>query len=213
MTQHKISVLLVDDHSIARNGVRLMLETATDIDVAGEAETAMDAMQLIRRQDFDVVLLDIAMPGTNGLDLLKSLRAEKPKLAVLMLSMYAEDIYALRAIKHGAAGYLTKTVSAATLVAAVHKAATGGKHISPELAEICIDVIGGGNRARHGALSDRELEVLKLLAAGEKIVNIAKTLHLSPNTVTTYRIRILEKTGMDSNAKLTRYALENGLLT
>lgn len=213
MTKRNIRVLLVDDHSIARNGVRLMLGTENDIEVTGEAETAKDAMQLIRNNDFDVALLDIALPGTNGLDLLKSLRTEKPKLAVLMLSMYSEDIYALRAIKHGAAGYLTKTVSAATLVAAVRKAAAGGRHISPELTEICIDVIGGGNRTRHAALSDRELEVLKLLAAGEKIVNIARTLHLSPNTVTTYRTRILEKTGMDSNAKLARYALENGLLT
>jgi len=213
MNKRNIRVLLVDDHSIARNGVRLMLGTASDIDVAGEAETAKDAMQLIRKNDFDVALLDIALPGTNGLDLLKSLRAEKPKLAVLMLSMYSEDIYALRAIKHGAAGYLTKTVSAATLVTAVRKAATGGKHISPELAEICIDVIGGGSMARHAALSDRELEILKLLAAGEKIVNIAKMLHLSPSTVTTYRARIMKKTGMASNAKLARYALENGVLT
>ncbi|SFA96433.1 DNA-binding response regulator, NarL/FixJ family, contains REC and HTH domains [Collimonas sp. OK607] len=213
MSKRNIRVLLVDDHSIARNGVRLMLGTENDIEVTGEAETAKDAMQLIRNNDFDVALLDIALPGTNGLDLLKSLRTEKPKLAVLMLSMYSEDIYALRAMKHGAAGYLTKTVSAATLVAAVRKAAAGGRHISPELTEIYIDVIGGGNRTRHAALSDRELEVLKLLAAGEKIINIAKTLHLSPNTVTTYRTRILEKTGMDSNAKLARYALENGLLT
>jgi DNA-binding NarL/FixJ family response regulator len=149
----------------------------------------------------------------TSLELLKSLRTEKPKLAILMLSMYSEDIYALRAIKHGAAGYLTKTVSAATLVAAVRKAAAGGRHISPELAEIFVDVIGGGNMARHAALSDRELEVLKLLAAGEKLVNIAQMLHLSPSTVTTYRARIMKKTGMGSNAKLARYALENGVLT
>ena len=213
MTKRNIQVLLVDDHSIARNGVRLMLGTASDIDVAGEAETAKDAMQLIRKNDFDVALLDIALPGTNGLDLLKSLRAEKPKLAVLMLSMYSEDIYALRAIKHGAAGYLTKNVPAAILVAAVRKAAAGGKHISPELAEICVDVIGRGDMARHAALSDRELEVLKLLAAGERLVNIAEKLHLSQSTVTTYRARIMKKTGMDSNAKLARYALENGVLT
>ena len=170
-------------------------------------------MQLIRKNNYDVALLDIALPGTNGLELLKSLRAEKPKLAVLMLSMYSEDIYALRAIKHGAAGYLTKNVPAAILVAAVRKAAAGGKHISPELAEMCVDVIGRGDMARHAALSDRELEVLKLLAAGERLVNIAEKLHLSQSTVTTYRARIMKKTGMDSNAKLARYALENGVLT
>ena len=213
MNRRKIKVLLVDDHSIARNGVRLMLGTASDIHVAGEAETAKDATQLIRKNDFDVALLDIALPGTNGLELLKTLRAEKPELAVLMLSMYSEDIYALRAIKHGAAGYLAKTVSTAILVAAVRKAAAGGKHISPELAEICIGVIGGGDMARHAALSDRELEVLKLLATGERLVDIGKMLHLSPSTVTTYRTRIMEKTGMCNNAKLARYALENGVLT
>ena len=118
-----------------------------------------------------------------------------------------------RAIKHGAVGYLTKDISADTLVAAVRKAAAGGKHITPELAEKLVSAIGGGDMAPHEALSDRELEVLRLLASGEKLVHIAEILHLSPSTVTTYRARILEKTGMDSNAKLARYALENGLLT
>lgn len=213
MTDNSIRVLLVDDHSIVRSGVRRMLETADDIDVTGEAETAQDAMRLLREQDFDVALIDIGLPDKDGLQLLKLMRAEKPKLAVLMLSMHSIEAYAVRAIRHGAAGYLTKDIPAATLVVAVRKAASGGKHISPELAEKLVNAVGGGDTALHEALSDRELEVLKLLAAGEKLVRIAEILHLSPSTVTTYRARIVEKTGMDSNAKLARYALENGLLT
>ncbi|UUZ75652.1 response regulator transcription factor [Polaromonas sp. P1(28)-13] len=213
MIDNKIRVLLVDDHSIVRNGVQRMLETVNDIDVTGEAETAHDAMRLVRERDFDVALIDIALPDKSGLQLLKLIRAEKPKLAVLMLSMHSIEAYALRAIKLGAAGYLTKDIPATTLVVAVRSAAAGGKHISPELAEKLVNAIGRGDAAPHEALSDRELEVLKLLASGERLVRIAEILHLSPSTVTTYRARILEKTGMDSNARLARYALENGLLT
>ncbi|MGZ3238735.1 MAG: response regulator [Burkholderiaceae bacterium] len=207
-----IKVLLVDDHAIARNGVRLMLSSAIDISVNGEAGNAQEAMQLVRDQDFDVAVVDITMPGKNGLDLLKYLRVEKPKLAVLILSTYSEEIYAVRALKLGAAGYLTKDTSSADLIAAVRKAATGGKYVGPALMEKLASMIGGAGTSTHEALSNLELEVLKLIAAGESLVKIAETLHLSPNTVTTYRTRILEKMGMASNAELTRYALENGLI-
>lgn len=213
MPGSRIRVLVVDDHSIVRSGVRRMLESVSDIEVAGEAETAHGAMHVLRERDFDVALVDIGLPDKSGLQLLKWIRAEKPKLAVVMLSMHSIEAYAVRAIKQGAVAYLTKDISASTLTAAVRKAAAGGRHITPELAEKLVDAIGGGGEAPHEALSDRELEVLKLLAAGEKIVRIAERLHVSPSTVTTYRARILEKTGMDSNAKLARYALENGLLT
>jgi DNA-binding NarL/FixJ family response regulator len=169
-------------------------------------------MQLIRDQDFDVAVVDITMPGKNGLDLLKSLRVEKPKLAVLILSTYSEEIYAVRALKLGASGYLTKDTSSADLIAAVRKAASGGKYVGPALMEKLASMIGGATVSTHEALSNRELEVMKLIAAGESLVKIAETLHLSPNTVTTYRTRILEKMGMSSNAELTRYALENGLI-
>jgi DNA-binding NarL/FixJ family response regulator len=212
MLNNKIKVLLVDDHAIVRNGVRLMLGEADDISVEGEADTAQRALQLTRGQDFDVALVDIAMPDKNGLDLLKLLRAEKPKLAVLMLSTYMEEIYAMRALKLGAAGYLTKDSPTSTLIAAVRKAAAGGKHVSPALMEKLASMISGGAVGSHEALSNRELEVLKLIAAGESLVKIAETLHLSPHTVTTYRTRILEKMGLSSNAELTRYAVENGLL-
>jgi len=212
MTTQKIKVLLVDDHAIARNGVRLMLGTADDIEVGGEASNAQDAMQLALAEHFDVALVDIMMPGKNGLDFLRALRAEKPKLAVLILSTYSEDIYAVRALKLGAAGYLTKDAPTSVLVAAVRKAAAGGKHVSPSMLEKLASLIGGGGSATHEALSNRELEVFKLIAAGESLVQVGKALHLSPNTVTTYRARILEKMGMSSNAELTRYALENGII-
>lgn len=212
MADNQIKVMLVDDHAIARNGVRLMLSSAIDISVTGEADGAQAAMQLIRNQDFDVAVVDITMPGKNGLDLLKSLRIEKPKMAVLILSTYSEEIYAVRALKLGAAGYLTKDTSSADLIAAVRKAASGGKYVGPALMEKLASMIGGGGMSTHEALSNRELEVMKLIAAGESLVKIAESLHLSPNTVTTYRTRILEKMGMASNAELTRYALENGLI-
>lgn len=208
----KIRVLLVDDHAIVRNGVRLMLGEADDISVDGEAESAQRALQLIRTQEFDVALLDIAMPDKNGLDLLKQLRSEQPKLSVLILSTYSEEIYAMRAFKLGAAGYLTKDSPTSALINAVRKAAAGGKHVSPAMMEKLVSAIGGGAVGSHEALSNRELEVLKLIAGGESLVKIAETLHLSPHTVTTYRARILEKMGLSSNAELTRYAIENGLL-
>ncbi len=208
----KITVLLVDDHAIARNGVRLMLGTAADISVEGEAGNAVEAMQRVGERSFDVALVDIKMPGKNGLDLLKSLRSECPRMAVLMLSTYSEEIYAVRALKSGASGYLTKDAPTATLIEAVRKAASGGKHVSPALLEKLATLIGGGPSGDHEELSNRELEVFKLIAQGESLVRIGEKLHLSPNTVTTYRSRILEKMGMSSNAELTRYALEHGLI-
>ncbi|HTJ98517.1 MAG TPA: response regulator transcription factor [Bordetella sp.] len=208
----EIDVLLVDDHTVVRNGVRLMLSSAADIRIAGEAENAQQALELVKEQPFDVALIDIAMPGKGGLDLLQSLRVECPALAVLVLSTYAEEIYAVRALKLGAAGYLTKDSPTATLVEAVRKAAAGGKYVSPSLMERFATMMGGGGGASHQELSNRELEVLKRIAKGEALGQIAEALHLSPKTVTTYRARILEKMGLRSNAELARYAAENGLL-
>jgi DNA-binding NarL/FixJ family response regulator len=212
MAEHKIKILLVDDHVVVRNGVRLMLSAAGDMDVVGEAEAAQDAMRLIREQEFDVALVDIAMAGKNGLELLKMIKAEKPKLAVLILSMYSEEVYAVRALRLGAAGYLTKNSPTATIVSAVRKAASGGKYISPEVVDKVANMIGGSNIASHEALSNRELEVMRLIVSGASLTKIADSLHLSPKTVTTYRTRILEKTGVNSNVELARYALENGLM-
>ena len=212
MRNDKIRVLIVDDHIIVRNGVRLMLSTVDDIEVAGEAETAEAAMRLVQNERLDVALIDIALPDKSGLELLKAIRAARPQLAVLMLSMYSEQVYAVRALKLGASGYLTKNTSAETIAEAVRKAAAGGHHVSSTLTEKLASLISRGGTASHETLSQRELEVLKLLAAGESLVRIADTLHLSPSTVTTYRSRILAKTGTRSNVELTRYALEIGIL-
>lgn len=212
MSNDRIRILLVDDHAVVRNGVRLMLSSESDIAIEGEAVNAQEALHLIREQDFDVALIDIAMPGKNGLELLRLIQSEKRKPAVLILSTYSEEVYAVRALKLGAAGYLTKDSPAGVLITAVRKAAAGGKYLSPALAEKIAGMIGGANAASHDALSNRELEVMKMIAAGDSLVKIADTLHLSPNTVTTYRARILQKMSMGSNAELTRYAIENGLL-
>jgi DNA-binding NarL/FixJ family response regulator len=213
MPGNRIKLLLVDDHAVVRSGVRLMMESVGDIEIAGEAETAQDALRLVREQNFDVALVDIGLSGKNGLELLKAISAEKPKIAVLIFSMYAEEAYAMRALKLGAAGYLNKNSSTAVIVAAIRKAASGGKYISPSLVEKFASLMGGGSPASHESLSDRELEVLKMIASGDSLVKIAAALHLSPNTITTYRTRILEKMSLSSNAELARYALENGLLT
>jgi len=208
-----VKVLLVDDHAIARNGVRLMLGTAADIAVAGEAADAQQALERVRDAGFDVALIDIAMPGMNGLDLLRQLRALCPRMAVLVLSTYAEEIYAVRALKEGAAGYLTKDAPTAVLVDAVRRAAAGHKYLSPAVVDRLAALVSGAAAASgHDALSNRELEVFRLIARGESLVQIGARLHLSPNTVTTYRTRILDKMGMSSNAELTRYALEHGLI-
>jgi DNA-binding NarL/FixJ family response regulator len=207
-----IKVLLVDDHAMVRSGVQRMLELDNGIRVIGQAATAPEAMQLVHQTKFDVAIVDVSLPGKNGIELLKTLRAEAPKLPVLILSAYAEDVYAIRSIKNGAVGYLTKDSEAEKLISAVRTAADGGKYISPTLAESLADLLTGSTRSSHEILSDRELEVLKLIAQGESLNDIAKKLHVSPHTVTTYRARILKKTGLGGNAKLAIYARETGIL-
>lgn len=211
MRSGKIRVLLVDDHVVARNGIRLMLGTDDDIEVVAEAETARAALYLLQSQQFDLAIVDIGLPDQNGLQLLKQFRREHPRLAVLMLSMYAETVYAVRALQYGAAGYLTKNCNASVLLGAVHKAASGGKYISSAVTEDLADMISGSRMAWHEKLSDRELEVLRLLAAGEDLADIAQILHLSINTVGTYRARLLEKTRAKNNVQLTRFAIEHGV--
>ena len=212
MASKPIKILLVDDHGMVRNGIRLMFANDPDLEVTGEAESAQQALALIREQAFNVALVDISLPDRSGLDLLKQLIELRPKMAVLIISMYSEEVYAVRALKHGAAGYLTKDSSAATMVAAVRKAAVGGKIISPATAQKLAGMISGDGLAAHEHLSDRELEVMKMIAAGESLVVIAERLHLSPSTVTTYRTRIMEKMSLKNNAELTRYVFGNQLI-
>lgn len=209
---NKIKVLLVDDHAIARNGVKLMLDAENDIEIAGEAESIRRALTLTSANEYDVALIDISLHEGNGLELLRILRNDKPELNILMLSSYSEDIYGVRALKLGAAGYLNKSVEAATLAAAIRKAAAGRRYISPGLAEKLVDIVSGEERSPLEMLSDREVEVLKLIASGHSLVSIADKLHLSRSTITSHRQRILEKTGLNSNADLSHYARDAGLL-
>ena len=178
MIGRKFQVLLVDDHAVVRGGLRLLLAQAGDMEVAGEAENAEQAINMIRQSEFDVALVDIGLPGKGGLDLLKQIRSERPRLAVLMLSMYAEEVYAVRALKAGASGYLTKNSPPATLLAAIRKVAGGGKHVSPALLEQLAVEVGQGRKSASDALSDREIEVLRRIASGESLNHIAEALHL-----------------------------------
>lgn len=207
----KLRLLLVDDHDVVRLGVRAVLNATNDIQVTHEASSVPEAIRLTQEHTFDVALIDISLPGKNGLELVKYLRAEKPQIATLVFSIYSEKIYALRALKLGVAGYLTKNVPATTLIAAVRKVAKGGKFITPEIAEKIADAIGGHDTAPHNSLTNRELEVLRLIASGEPTNEIAKTMHISTHTVATYRARILDKTGLRNDRELYRYAFENSL--
>ncbi len=208
-----IRILLIDDHTVARSGLRMMLAEAEGLMVGAEAGSAAEAQLLLRTASYDVALLDINLPDKNGLDMLKWLRERAPKMAVLVVSMYAEDIYAVRALKLGAAGYLTKHCAEAEMVAAVRKAAAGGKYVTPSLLQKLAGMLGSERGAvTHEALTDRELEIFRMIASGDSLVSIAAALHLSPSTVTTYRARIMEKMGMKSNAELTRYGLDHGML-
>ena len=191
----------------------MMINTADDIEVTGEAESAVEALSIMQQNSFDIALLDIELPDSSGLDLLKILRKKYPKLIILMLSIYLEEIYATRALKYGASGYLSKDCSIETLVTAIRKTAAGGRYVSPELTEALARSLSSKKISSHTDLSDRELEVLKQLASGSSLVDIAAKLHLSSNTVTTYRSRILAKLGLKGNAALTRYAIENKLIS
>jgi DNA-binding NarL/FixJ family response regulator len=208
-----LRVLLVDDHPVVRQGLRTMLVEAGDIDVAAEAPDAATAMSLVRCEQLDLVLSDMALPGKTGLDLLKMIKSEQPQLPVLMLSMYAEEVFAIRALKLGAAGYLMKDAEAHVLIDAIRKAARGGKYISVGIAErLATQLASDDKGAPHERLSEREFEVFRLIASGKSLTEIGVGLHVSVKTVSGYRARILEKTGFHSNADFTRYALEHHLV-
>jgi two-component system, NarL family, invasion response regulator UvrY len=206
-------IFIVDDHAVVREGLRAILAKAQDLEVIGEAGNAPDAMAFLRNTPVHLLLLDIALPGKTGVELLKMVRAELPKLPVLVLSTYPEDQYAVRVLKQGAAGYLTKESAPELLIAAVRRIAGGGKYVSAYVAERLLDSVRGEpGGAPHERLSDREFEVFKHIAAGKSLTAIAGDLCVSIKTVSTHRTRIIEKTGFQSNADMTRYALEHGLL-
>ena len=209
-----IHILIVDDHAVVRDGVKRLVDEQLGAAVFGEASTAQEALQLVRQAHWDVVVLDITLGARNGLEVLKELQQLHPKLPVLILSMHAEDQYARRAFKAGAAGYITKDSSRAELVTALNKVIHGGKYISPMLAEkLVIDMNRDTGQPLHEALSDRELEVMSLIASGKTVSQIAELLSLSDKTISTYRARILEKMYMKTNAELTYYAIRNKLVS
>ena len=207
-----IRVIIVDDHEIVRKGLIQIMTGEPDIEVRGEAGDAHEALTQIRAGCCDVAVIDLTMPGMSGLDLLRELRREYPRLPVLVLSMHSEDEYAVRVIRAGASGFLTKRSAPKELIGAVRKVYEGGRYISTPVAEALASSIQAGNEgAPHEKLSDREFQVMLMIAAGKSVGEIAKDISLSDKTIITYRTRILDKMGLDTNAQLMRYALLNKL--
>lgn len=206
-------ILVADDHAILRRGLIQILSEQPDLTVVGEARDAAELFALARAQPWDLVILDVAMPGRSGLEILKELKAEYPTRPVLMLSAHSEDQYAVRTLKAGAAGYLSKDSIPDELLKAVRKAAAGGKYVSPMLAEkLAQNLWQETSGAPHETLSDREYQVLCRLASGKTVSAIADEMALSVKTVSTYRARLLEKMQLQNNAELTLYAMQHGLL-
>lgn len=209
-----IKVLVADDHPVVRRGLRDMLSEESDIVVAGEAGTAADVVRAVQGERWDVVLLDISLPGGNGIELIAEIKRARPETRVLILTGYSEEQYAVRAIKAGAAGFLTKDSADERLIEAIRRIAGGGRWISPELAETLASLVAGETSGRpHERLSDREFEVLKMLASGRTVSQVAAALGLSVKTVSTHRTRILGKMSMSTNAELTAYAVRHGLVS
>lgn len=209
----KIKLLMVDDHAVVREGLKSILSQAPELEVAAEASCVPEALELLKHQHFDVILLDLSLPKQSGMALLQAVKAKTPALPVLILSAQGEEQYGLLALKAGAAGYINKECAPEVLISAVRRVARGKTYVSFELADQLASRLTGSNRPAHEHLSNREFQVLERLARGESLTEIASALHMSTKTVTTYRSRILQKTGLSSNAELTRYALGHGLLT
>lgn len=208
-----IKILIADDHAIVREGLKQILAEIPDMLVAGEAATGQEVLAQVRKEDWDLVLLDIAMPGRDGLETLKLLKLEKPKLPVLVLSIYPEEQYAVRLLKAGAAGYLTKESAPDELIAAIRKVSQKGKYISPSLAEkLAFYLEADVEKPVHELLSDREHKVMLLIASGKTVTEIADEMCLSIKTISTYRTRALNKMGLKNNAEFTYYALKHGLV-
>jgi two-component system invasion response regulator UvrY len=208
-----IKILIADDHAVVREGLKMILSESPDLVVAAEASTGQEVLNMISKKELDLVVLDIAMPGRGGLDILKEIKSQKPKLPVLILSMYPEEQYAVRVLKAGASGYMTKESAPHELINAINQISKGKKYVSPSLAEkLALDLEISTDRPLHESLSDREYQVMCMIASGKTLKEIAEQLSLSIKTISTYRSRILEKMNMKSNAELTHYAIKNRLV-
>jgi two-component system invasion response regulator UvrY len=208
-----LKILVADDHTIVREGLKQILGEVADMIVAGEASDGSETLRKIREDHYDLVLLDISMPGIGGLDVLKHLRSEKPDLPVLMLSMYPEEQYAVRTLKAGASGYLTKQSASDELIAAIRKVSSGGKYVTSSLAEKLASRLDTySDKPVHERLSDREYQVVRMIASGKTVTEIADELSMSVKTISTNRTRALTKMGMKTNAEITYYAIKHGLV-
>ena len=208
-----LKILVADDHPVVRQGLKQIIAETSDMVVADEVSNGWELFSKVRASYYDVVLLDISMPGVNGVDILKQLKNERPGLPVLILSIHPEEQYAVRALRAGASGYLTKESTPDELVAAIRKVSKGRKYVSSSLAErLASDLENNDEQLPHKALSDREYRVMCMIASGKTVTEIAEELSLSVKTISTYRSRILEKMRMKTNAELTYYAIKNGLV-
>jgi DNA-binding NarL/FixJ family response regulator len=206
-------ILIADDHAIFREGLKQILEDVPELVVVDEASRGQEVLDKVAKQDYDLLLLDIAMPGLSGLETLKLLRSQKPKLRVLILSMYPEEQYAVRAIKAGAYGYITKASASEELIQAIRKISAGGKYISSSIADkLLSDFEPEPEQPEHERLSDREYQILCMIGRGRTVSEIAEALTLSVKTVSTHRVHILEKMKMKTNAELTNYAIKHNLV-
>jgi two-component system, NarL family, invasion response regulator UvrY len=206
-------VLIADDHPVVRHGLKQILNTDADMKVVGEAKNGNEAMELARKLEWDVAVLDYSMPGRSGLELLAEMKREFPQRPVLVLSMHPEELHARRVLKAGGAGYMNKESAGEELAAAIRKVVNGGKYVSATLAErLAVELAPESQKPPHETLSDREYRVMWLLASGKPINRIAKEMFLSPSTVSTYRVRILRKLGLSSNAELVQYAVKHQLV-
>ena len=206
-------VLIADDHPVVRQGLKQILMSDPDVVVSGEARDGDEALDLARRVDWDIAIIDFSMPGVHGLDLIGEIKREFPTRPVLVLSMHPEGVHATRVLKAGGAGYLNKESAAQELNTAIKKVASGGKYLSPALSErLALDLALESRKPPHESLSDHEYRIMWLLASGKAIGQIAREMSLSPSTVSTYRTRILKKLGLSSNAELVRYAVSHCLV-
>jgi len=208
-----IRVVIADDHTIVREGLRQLLQASVDFDIVSEARDGHEVMQRVRELDFDVLLLDMSMPGKSGMELIKQVKSERPRLRILVLSMHQEHQYAVRAIKAGASGYLTKESASSQLAAAIRKVASGGAFISAEVAEqLALGAMPQAEGLPHTALSDREYQVFRLLVSGKTVSDIGEELNLSVKTVSTHKARLLQKMGVANQTELVHYAIRHRLI-